>query len=79
MITITVNGTPRTAESGPTVADVVADLTGVRVGSGGAVADGTALGMAVAVNATVVPRTAWVDEELADGDVVEIVSATQGG
>lgn len=79
MITITVNGKPRSCESGPTVADVVAELTGVRVGAGGAVADGTALGMAVAVNATVVPRTAWAGEELADGDVVEIVSATQGG
>ena len=36
-------------------------------------------GVAVAVNATVVPRSAWVEHPLRDGDVVEVVTAVQGG
>ncbi len=36
-------------------------------------------GIAVAVNGTVVPRTAWPDTPLKPGDNVEIVRARQGG
>lgn len=36
-------------------------------------------GMAVAVNASVVPRAEHATTRLADGDVVEIVTAVQGG
>lgn len=79
MITITVNGEPRLARPGVTVAELVSELTGVHVHAGGEVADGAALGIAVAVNAVIVPRTGWATEELAEGDAVEIVSATQGG
>lgn len=79
MITITVNGQSRSAQAAFSVADLVADLTGIRVDAAGAIPDGGALGTAVAVNSVVVPRAGWTAEELADGDVVEIVSATQGG
>lgn len=39
----------------------------------------TSSGCAVAVNGEVVPRAMWAEQELADGDRVEIVSAQPGG
>ena len=66
---ITVNGRPADAPDGATVADLL---------SGGATAtarDGTA----VAVNGEVVPRAAHADHTLRDGDVVDVVTAVQGG
>ncbi len=36
-------------------------------------------GVAVAVGADVVPRSAWSTTALADGDVVEVLVAVQGG
>ncbi|WP_310964715.1 sulfur carrier protein ThiS [Nocardioides terrisoli] len=36
-------------------------------------------GVAVAVNATVVPRDRWAAWPLREGDVVDIVTAVQGG
>jgi sulfur carrier protein len=36
-------------------------------------------GVAVALNGAVVPRTAWPGQPLADGDVVELLVAVQGG
>jgi sulfur carrier protein len=36
-------------------------------------------GVAVAVNAAVVPRRQWSDVHLHDGDDVEVIRAVQGG
>jgi sulfur carrier protein len=36
-------------------------------------------GVAVAVNDAVVPRSAWLNRRLADGDQVLVIQATQGG
>jgi sulfur carrier protein len=36
-------------------------------------------GVAVAVNGMVVPRSTWDDVALADGDSVEVLTASQGG
>jgi sulfur carrier protein len=58
-----VNGEPVPVEPGTTVADLL-DHTD---------------GRAVAVNGEVVPRTRHHLHALADGDVVEIVTAVQGG
>jgi sulfur carrier protein len=41
--------------------------------------EGGQKGIAVAVNDEVVPRSQWSAHELADGDRVEIIRATQGG
>ena len=41
--------------------------------------DPSVSGIAVAVNDMVVPRARWKEYELADGDSVEIITATQGG
>jgi len=66
-MTVLVNGQPLDAPS--TVADAVAF----------AVAAPARAGIAVAVNGEVVPRSAWSDHALRDGDRVEILTAAQGG
>ena len=63
---ITVNGEPR--ELTGTV-DELLDALGVEVRRG----------MAVAVDATVVPRGQWATKQVEDGARVEIVTAVQGG
>lgn len=39
----------------------------------------TRKGVAVAVNAEVVPRSLWPSTTLADGDRIELLTAAQGG
>jgi sulfur carrier protein len=63
---ITVNGEPR--ELTGTV-DELLDALGVEVRRG----------MAVAVDAEVVPKSEWATTEVGDGARVEIVTAVQGG
>ncbi|MDO7868879.1 sulfur carrier protein ThiS [Nocardioides jiangxiensis] len=65
---LTVNGSPRACADAATVASLVADVLG-----------GPVQGSAVAVNGEVVPRAAHTATRLNDGDVVEIVTAVQGG
>lgn len=67
-MTITCNG-----ETWPTAARSLAELLAERLG------DPAPPGVAVAVNGEVVPRAAWAARLLADGDVVEVVTAVQGG
>ena len=64
------NGAPRQVPDGTTVAALVQDAD---LGS----TDGR--GVAVAVDAEVVPRSAWPAVELAEGQRVEVVGAIQGG
>jgi sulfur carrier protein len=65
---LTVNGHDRDIAPGATVAELVEE-----------VAPAAARGIAVAVNAEVVPRTRWVDTPLRAEDTVEILTAVQGG
>jgi len=65
---LTVNGRDRDIASGATVADLVQEL-----------APATARGVAVAVNAEVVPRAEWAQTALRAEDTVEILTAVQGG
>jgi sulfur carrier protein len=61
--------------NGETVTDAatVAELLERRLG------DTRPHGVAVAVNEEVVPRGEWASWQLVDGDVVEVVTAVQGG
>jgi sulfur carrier protein len=65
---LTVNGDPRQATGELTVAALVSDLS-----------NGQRRGVAVAVNGEVVPRSAWDEQSLRDGDRVEVLTAAQGG
>jgi sulfur carrier protein len=66
---ITVNGRPSDVAAGTTVAALLAAL--------GVPAE--ARGVAVAVDAEVVPRGEWETRVVASGAQVEIVTAVQGG
>jgi len=64
-----VNGEPRAVPEHTTVAALVREAAGA--------ADGR--GIAVAVDATVVPHSMWDSTALADGQRVEVLGAIQGG
>ncbi len=68
-MTIELNGEPVEIASEATVATAVERLG----------AEGQRRGVAVAVDGEVVPRSAWEDTILADGQRVEVVGAIQGG
>lgn len=76
---ITLNGTGHTLPDGASVGTLVSAVTGRPLAPNGQAADGGKLGVAVARNAEVVPRSQWHGTALADGDDVELVTAVQGG
>jgi len=76
---ITLNGTGHTLPDGASVSTLVSAVTGRPLAPNGQSADGGKLGVAVARNAEVVPRSQWHGTVLADGDDVELVTAVQGG
>jgi sulfur carrier protein len=67
---IVLNGAPHEVGERITVADLMRDIGDDRQ-------DGR--GMAVAVDAAVVPRSEWATVELTEGQRVEVVGAIQGG
>lgn len=76
---ITLNGAARAIDDGASVTTLVSLVTGKSLGPDGQAADGQKLGVAVARNSEVVPRSRWSLTALADGDDVELVTAVQGG
>jgi sulfur carrier protein len=68
-VTVHVNGEPRELATGATVATVVESLGAQRARRG----------VAVAVDAEVVPRRQWERRELREGERVEVLNAIQGG
>lgn len=66
-VVVRINGEQRSVPVVATLASVVANLTAAESG------------IAVAVNGSVVPRSAWAQTGLADGDQVEVLTAVQGG
>ena len=68
-MTIELNGEPVELEAEATVATAVE-----RLGAGG-----ERRGVAVAVDGEVVPRSAWEQTPLGEGQRVEVVGAIQGG
>jgi len=66
---VRVNGESRDLEDGATVRDVIVLLE----------LPADARGVAVAVDAEVVPRGCWDETEIADGAHVEVLTAIQGG
>ncbi len=67
---ITVNGAPNALVRPGATVRALLDLLGL---------DEAAAGVAVAVDAEVVPRAEWATHELADGAQVEVLTAVQGG
>lgn len=78
-LTLTVNGEPAEVPAGTTLRQLVAETTGREVAADGTTADGGRLGVAVAVDRQVVPRSAWDATVPRDGAAVDLVTAVQGG
>ncbi|MDQ4214675.1 sulfur carrier protein ThiS [Microbacterium capsulatum] len=78
-LTVRVNGDEHAVASGATLLDLVVRLTGHALRPDGSRADGGRLGVAAAVDGTVVPRSRWSARALAAGDEIEVVTAVQGG
>ena len=76
---ITLNGTLHVVPEGASITVLVSEVTGRPLAASGQATDGRKLGVAVAHNAQVVPRSQWFATALADGDDVELVTAVQGG
>jgi sulfur carrier protein len=76
---ITVNGEQHRVDDGASVATLITRITGRPLDAAGRATDGGRLGVAVARNAEVVPRSLWAATRLADGDQLELVTAVQGG
>ncbi|MDZ4090257.1 MAG: sulfur carrier protein ThiS [Arthrobacter sp.] len=76
---IRLNGTEHSLADGASVSTLVSQVTGRSLAPNGQSADGGKLGVAVARNAEVVPRSQWHGTALADGDDIELVTAVQGG
>lgn len=78
-VTVTINGQTRTVAAGTTLRETISETTGRRLHADGSAVDGQRLGIAVAVDATVIPRSRWSSTTLRDGQNVEIITAMQGG
>lgn len=76
---ITLNGKPRAVGAKATVTTLVSQVTGRELASNGRATDGQRLGMAIARNSELVPRSQWHSTALAEGDDIELVTAIQGG
>ena len=76
---ITLNGIEQEVSEGASVTSLVSQVTGRQLAASGQAADGQRLGVAVARNSAVVPRSQWHATALADGDEIELVTAVQGG
>ena len=64
---VTINGTARELAAAASVGDAVRLVTA------------SASGVAAAVNGEVVRRACWDTTEVSDGDLVEVITAVQGG
>jgi sulfur carrier protein len=76
---ITLNGSLHDVADGASITTLVSQVTGRPLATNGQATDGKKLGVAVARNSAVVPRSQWFVTALAEGDDVELVTAVQGG
>lgn len=78
-MTYTLNGKPTQLAVGATLRDLLHSLTAKQLGADGRTVEGAPLGLAVAVDGAVVPRSRWATTTIASGAEIEVVEAVQGG
>ncbi|WP_291793204.1 sulfur carrier protein ThiS [Brevibacterium sp.] len=78
-VEVQVNGRVRRVGDCSTLVDLVAEITGKALAEDGSPVDGSRLGIAVAVDGAVVPRSRWRSTAVATAQEIEIVTAMQGG
>lgn len=79
MSAITLNGAPHAVSDDTTIVDLIAEAVGRTLRPDGHPLDGGRLGIAVAVDAAVVPRSRWHRTPVVEGQTIEIITAVQGG
>ncbi|KAA9394519.1 sulfur carrier protein ThiS [Kocuria coralli] len=79
MPTVRINDQSIDLPPGATVAHAVEHTTGRELTPEGRPADGGRLGVAVALEGSVVPRSLWAAADLEENAQLEIVTAVQGG
>ncbi|TRX66114.1 sulfur carrier protein ThiS [Carboxylicivirga sp. M1479] len=65
---ITINGQANDMPQNSTIAEVLQHIKQIQTG-----------GIAVAINDTVVPKGKWATSQVAEGDKILIIKASQGG
>lgn len=78
-LTVTLNDEERTLPAGTTCRQLVEQITGRAVGPDGRPTEGAGLGIALAIRGHLVPRARWDSTPIRTGDVIEVVTAVQGG
>ncbi|MFW0178851.1 sulfur carrier protein ThiS [Rothia sp. P7208] len=78
-ITLTINGAEHTYTTPQTIKKLVEDTINTALNNQGNTQDGTPLGIAVALNDTVLPRNQWAHTTANHHDRLEIITAVQGG
>lgn len=76
---IILNGALHSVADDASITTLISQITGRPLAANGQATDGQKLGVAVAHNSEVVPRSQWFVTALAEGDDVELVTAVQGG
>lgn len=76
---ITLNGSRHAVADDASITTLISQITGRPLAANGQATDGQKLGVAVAHNSEVVPRSQWYVTALAEGDDIELVTAVQGG
>jgi sulfur carrier protein len=76
---IILNGARHSVADDASITTLISQITGRPLAANGQATDGQKLGVAVAHNSEVVPRSQWFVTALAEGDDVELVTAVQGG
>lgn len=74
-----INGDERDLPEGSTVRDLLQELTGQVVDANGRSEGGQPLGLAVALDGALVPRSSWSFTAVTPGCSVDVVEAVQGG
>lgn len=75
---IIINGTERTTDT-TILKDILETELNLRLTDTGTAENGNKLGIAVAIDETVVPRSQWNRTEVREGARLEIITAVQGG
>jgi len=75
---VMLNGEERTTHAA-SLLELIAHYTDTPLSEDGRPADGSALGIAVAVDGAVASRGRWASTPVRDGAVVEVLTAKKGG
>ena len=78
-LTIILNGKDHELPGPTSARDLISAVVGRPLAPDGTPTDGTRLGIAVAIDDEVIPRSRWAEVSLSQGQKVDVVTPMQGG